>query len=215
MNVITLKKQMKAKKPDFKRTNFWKKKLRTTYRKPRGIHNKMRLKKASHLKRISPGYGTPRQLRHYTKKGLKERRIFNEKDLDALMNNEIAVIASQVGVKTKIRILEKANENNIQIGNVKDSIAFITQWKEEKQKKKQETQKKEEKKEKAKEEVSKKATEAKKEEKTYEEKREEEEELKKKILQQERTKPKQETVTKIKPHSEIGRQKIIPAGDKK
>ncbi|MBI2110520.1 hypothetical protein HYT51_01950 [Candidatus Woesearchaeota archaeon] len=215
MNLLNIKKQMKAKKPHFKRTNFWKKKLRATYRKPRGIHNKMRLKKASHLKRITPGYRTPRKIRHYTREGLKERLIFNEQEINTLTKNEIAVIASQVGMKTKIKILEKAKENNIQIGNVKDIDAFIAKWKEEKQKKKQETQKKEEKKEKTKEEALKKTTEAKKEEKTHEEKKEEEEELKKKILQQERTKPKQEAVTKIKPHSEIGRQKIIPAGDKK
>ena len=153
MNILSLKKQIKAKKPDFKRTNFLKKKLRATYRRPRGIHNKMRLKKASHLKRITPGYRTPRKIRHYTREGLKERLIFNEEEINTLAKNEIAIIASQVGMKTKLKILEKAKENNIQIGNVKDIDAFIARWKEEKQKKKQETQKKEEKKEKTKEEA--------------------------------------------------------------
>ena len=211
MKLLDLKKQMRTKRPDFVRTDPQKKKLKVKYRKPRGIHNKIRLNKAGHEKKPSPGYRTPKKIKHYTREGAKRVILFNEEGLNILKKEELPFIAAGVGLKKKIRILEKAQQKGIFIGNIKDIPSFLAKIKEEQQKKKQELTKKQQKKKSAQEEALKKSEEKK--EKTEEEKREEQEAEKRKILHKERIKPTKEIVSPKLP-SEMRETRIV-AGDKK
>jgi len=209
--LLALKKTMKAKRPNFLRTDAGHvKKLKDKYRRPRGLHNKLRLHRASHGYIPSPGYRVPRAVRNYTREGFKKKLIHSIKDLDHLKKDEIAFLASSLGIRARVQILEKALQKKIIFGNIKDVSAFLTTTKEEMQKRKQDVKKKEEKKKKGQEEALKKAEE-KKQEKTPEEKKEQEEADKKKILQQERVKAKVEEKPKLPQEIHT---RMIP-GDKK
>jgi large subunit ribosomal protein L32e len=163
----------------FKRHNHIIKKLKEKWIRPRGIHNKLRLRKAGHQKAPAIGYKKP--------KSLKPILIKNPKELE---NIKTPVIIARVGLKNKIEILKKAQQLNIQVLNVKN-IEEILKQVEEKKKQKQETIKqKEEKKKKFKEIAEKKAekketTEEKEEkkEKIEEIKKEEEKKEKKRVLE--------------------------------
>ena len=216
MKLLETKKRMKAKMPTFIRTDTNQKKFRARYRKPRGLHNKIRLNKAGHQKKAAPGYGTPRTLRHFTREGLKHVLIFNKQGLEALQKNELPLLAAGVSLRNRIKILEQAQQKKIRIGNIKDIDAFLAKVKEERQKHKQELQKKETKKKDAQTEALKKAEEKKKEpEKTHEEKKEELEAEKRRVLQQERIKTKQEPMVAPKLAKDTKPTRMIPTGEKK
>ena len=61
----------KAKKPKFVRRDANNKRFHNKWRKPRGLHNKRRLKKAGHQKNPSIGYKSPDEVRFLHKSGLE------------------------------------------------------------------------------------------------------------------------------------------------
>jgi len=182
----------KTKKPKFKRTDSNKYNFKNKWRKPRGLHNKLRLKKKGHQKVPAVGYGSPKDKRGLTKEGLRPKLIFTIKDLEKLSKKDTGVISSSLGTKKKIELLEKANELNLNISNVKDINKFIEEKKAQIESRKKSRTKKKEKQKKTKEESIKKA-----EEKKEQEKAKDTEKEKKEILE---SKPKQvETPQSIGP----------------
>jgi len=157
MNMLELRNQMKKKKPQFIRQDAHKKRLKKRWIRPRGLHSKVRLKKAGHPKRVSCGYRAPNQVRGLSKEGLVTKLIFNDEGLnDINKEKEGVIIASCVGLKNKIVLLKKAKEKGIKILNI--NVDEYLKKKEEEIKKRLEEKKKkrEKKKEKVKEKEGKK-----------------------------------------------------------
>jgi large subunit ribosomal protein L32e len=154
----------RKKKPNFIRQDTNKQKnLGNKWRKPRGLHSKLRLNKKGHAKTPSQGYRGPRSLR------VKDvKRVFNVNELEDVKK---IIIASTVGLRKKVEIVKQAQEKGIEIINVKDVDAFLKTVDEGLSKKKEVKKVKEEKKKKIKAELEKK--EVKKEEKKEEDKKEE------------------------------------------
>ncbi|UCD04268.1 MAG: 50S ribosomal protein L32e [Candidatus Woesearchaeota archaeon] len=165
-NLLEHRKRMKKKKPNFVRQEYKRRgKLSETWRRPRGVHSKLRLRRRGKPARVAVGYGTLRKVRNLTPEGLKKVIISNSSDLKNLKEDEISVISRTVGTKKKLEILKEAQKSNIKIHNfpkIKETIDKI----ENKIK-----QKKEAKKEKAKEKKGKKKEEKPKEEPKKEEKK--------------------------------------------
>src|SRR3989344_5061677 len=90
-------------KPKFKRRQFMLKKLKNKWRKPKGLHNKLRLRKGGKGKVVKIGYGKK-------KKGIEIAIINNIKEL--INAKKDIIISSSVGLKKKVEILEKAKELN-------------------------------------------------------------------------------------------------------
>jgi large subunit ribosomal protein L32e len=87
------------KKPKFKR---WMsqayKRVKESWRRPRGIHSKVRIRKKGKIKRPSVGYGAPKELRFLHPSGLKEVLVSNLKDLEKVDPKSQAIrIAHTVG----------------------------------------------------------------------------------------------------------------------
>jgi len=170
---LELKNKMKAKKPNFVRQDTNKKIFKNKWRKPRGLHNKRRLNKAGHQKNPSVGYGSPKEVKNLHKSGLELILINNIKELQKIKNeNQAAVLASTLGKKSKVQILEICLKEKIKVFNVKDIQKYITESKEALEQRKKEKKKRETKKKEAKEKAEKKAEEKKPEE-TKEDKQEE------------------------------------------
>lgn len=108
------------KKPKFLRQNWQAlKTLRhVKWRRPRGMHSKLRRKEEGKGFSPKPGYRAPVALRGLHPSGLKEVLISNVKELQKIdAKKEAAKIRSAVGRKKRVEILKKAEEMKIKVLN--------------------------------------------------------------------------------------------------
>jgi len=179
-----LENRKKRKKPSFARQESHRRKdIRKGWRRPRGVHSKLRLRRRGKPARVSIGYKLPEAVRGLTTDGLKQVIISNPSHLKLLGKEQIGVVSSKVGQKKKLIILKEAQKAGIKLANVKDISAKITNL-ESKHKIKKEIKKKKIE-EKARKEKDKKKVETKKKEEAVKEKKVEEkikEEVKEKII---------------------------------
>ena len=180
-SLVELKNRIKAKKPEFIRqdTNI-RPRVKGGWRKPKGIHSKMRHNRRGKRKLPSPGYGSPAKVRGFHQSGLKPVLVENEEQVPS--DKEYGIIVSgRTGMKKKAEIIKKANEKGIKVLNL-DAEKFmkrVDEFLQAKKKPKQEKKAKEVKKE-AKEEP--KSEESKTHSESIEDKKKEEKKEKDKIL---------------------------------
>lgn len=206
-NLLGLRKKIKSKKPTFVRQEINKKKsLGKKWRRPKGLHSKLRLKKAGHRKKPSHGFGSPKKVRYLTLEGLRPKLIKNLSDLNFVKDNEIIILSSKIGIRKKIQVLEKIKELKLKISNIKNIDEFIKDVKEKVKQRKELSKKKAEQKQKEKAKASKKAEE-KKPEKTEEEKAEEAKKEKKELTKKltEITEKKPQKIVQVQTKQPIAR----------
>ena len=171
-------------KKEFVRQDAHKKvKLGNKWRKPKGLHSKMRLSFKGYNKSVSIGYGNPKSTRGLDKSGLKLVIIKSLKGLEEIdAKKECIAVAKTIGLKKKIEILKQAIKKSINVVNVKDINKFLKDVEEKIKKSKEEKEKLKKEKEAKKKEKEKKKTIEEKVEKTDEEKKEEEKKERDKVL---------------------------------
>ncbi|MBU4283872.1 MAG: 50S ribosomal protein L32e [Nanoarchaeota archaeon] len=175
------------KKLKFTRQDAHKKvRLGNKWRRPKGLHSKMRLSKKGYNKSVSIGYGSPKKTRNLHASGLKLVIIKSLKELEKIdVKKECIAVAKTIGLKKKVEILKQAVKKSINVVNVKDINKFLKDVEEKIKKSKEEKEKLKKKKElkkKEKEKAGKKKTIDEKVEKTDEEKKEEEKKERDKLL---------------------------------
>ena len=124
--LLKIKKEMKKKMPEFIRSDYHKKKKlhSAKWRRPRGITNKMRLQHKGHNVVVKKGYRTPAEIRGVMQDGKKIVVVSNVNDLQNVKKDEKVAIASTVGTKKRIVIIEEAKKLKLQIINYKDADKF-------------------------------------------------------------------------------------------
>ena len=117
--LLALRSALKSKKPDFKRQEWFRyRRLGTAWRRPQGMHSKMRRHFRYRVNVVSVGYGSPMAIRSYHPSGFKERLVHNINDLKDIDPKTHAVrIAHSVGAKKRLDIIEKADEDGIRVLN--------------------------------------------------------------------------------------------------
>lgn len=147
-------------KQRFVRQNISRKRLKVKWRRPRGIHSKLRLNKAGHIKKPSPGFRS-------TKKDRRDRvKIIVIRNINELANAKQSVLlASKLGLKKKLEILKRCQELKLNVLNIKNIDEFIRKANEVREKKKQDKKNREMEKKKSKEKAVKGAERKKEEEK--------------------------------------------------
>jgi large subunit ribosomal protein L32e len=118
--LMAIRKGIKKKTPKFLRQEWFRKKHRLgkKWRKPRGIHSKLREHEVARGALPRPGYGSPSAVRGLNRQGCREVLVKNMKDMERLNHKEeVAIIASGVGRKKRLELLEFAVKNNIKVGN--------------------------------------------------------------------------------------------------
>jgi large subunit ribosomal protein L32e len=123
--LLEMRKGMKKKRPTFLRQEWFRKKekLGLKWRKPRGIHSKLREHEKARGSLPRAGYGSPAAVRGLNKQGCREVLVRNVADMKMIRpREEMAVIAASVGRKKRLEILEFASKNNIKVLN---KIKFI------------------------------------------------------------------------------------------
>ncbi|MEM5773084.1 MAG: 50S ribosomal protein L32e [Candidatus Aenigmatarchaeota archaeon] len=107
------------KKPEFRRwLSESLKRLKPSWRRPRGMHSKIRVRKKGKLKMPSVGYGAPKNLRYLHPSGFQEVLVSSLKDLEKVDASKQAIkIAHTVGKKKRAEILKRAEELKIKVLN--------------------------------------------------------------------------------------------------
>ncbi|MAG38742.1 hypothetical protein CMO90_01510 [Candidatus Woesearchaeota archaeon] len=134
----------------FRRADAHKKKrLGFKWRKPKGLQNKMRLRKRGYAPVVKVGFRSFAKTR-YLFKGLKQVIVDNLEQLEKInQKTEAAIISSKIGGKKRLLLMERARKMKIKIinFNVESKIKEIKEsFEERKTKRKEKTLKKEAKK---------------------------------------------------------------------
>jgi large subunit ribosomal protein L32e len=116
---LNQRRERKRKKPKFRRQEWFRyKRLGDSWRKPRGLHSKLRVNKKYRINRVRVGYKTPEVVRGLHSSGFRERLVYNRNDLEMLDPKlEAARIGHSVGTKKRIEIEEYADELGIRVLN--------------------------------------------------------------------------------------------------
>jgi large subunit ribosomal protein L32e len=120
---LKVRERAKAKKPKFVRAESWKyDRFSLSWRKPRGLDNKIRRKILGWPPGPSMGYKGPKIARYLHPSGYREVLVNNVADLSTIdSSNQAARIAHTVGKRKRADIIAKAKELDIKILNVKVS----------------------------------------------------------------------------------------------
>jgi len=170
-------------KPNFTRYNSeYLKKLDSNWRSPRGIHNKVRLKRKGHPRSPSIGYGSPKEEYGLYKSKFSYKIINSENDLLNL-DEEYVILSGRLGIKNKLNIINKLKASNVKILNLKDPEKFIKDVEEKLKQKKDKRKKHGQEKQELKKKIEEKAVQKEKKELTIDEKIEKEKLDKKKLLE--------------------------------
>lgn len=122
---IELRKKLKAKKPKFARQDTHKTKVKERWRRPKGLHSKMRHANAGHRRMVEAGYGSPRGVRGLDPTGLCPVRVATLADLAKVdKERDSIVLAATLGLRKRAAIVTEANTKGLKVLNIKDQQAF-------------------------------------------------------------------------------------------
>lgn len=182
--LMKVKANLKKRQPKFIRQDAHKhKRVKQVWRKPKGLHSKMKDSRKGYRAKLQEGYHTPKAVRGLDKHGLKPTLVATMKELESLdAKTHSVILRGGLGGRKRLAIIEEAHKRKFTITNAKaDAAAKIKQQIETQQKEKKERVSTRAKRH---EELEKKAAHKKKdsEEKSAEERKEEENAEKEKVL---------------------------------
>ena len=125
--LLKVRKKQKAKKPNFVQTDLHKKKrLKNTWRRPKGLHNKKRRHILGKGEMARVGYGSPVAVKGLHPSGFQDVLMSRIQDLDELDPSTQAVrIARTVGQRKRMDIVKKARSLGLKILNPPTEMATV------------------------------------------------------------------------------------------
>jgi large subunit ribosomal protein L32e len=116
---LKVRKRVKKKKPAFVRPESWRYvKLKESWRRPRGLDNKVRQKVKGWPPGVSVGYKGPKDARGLHPSGYREVLVHNVKEVSNVNpKSEAARIAHTVGKRKRAQIIAEAKKLNVFILN--------------------------------------------------------------------------------------------------
>lgn len=125
--LLEIRKQIKSRKPDFVRQDVHKqKKLGRKWRRPKGLHSKIRLNLKGRGKNVSAGYRSPKNVRHLHKSGLWQCIIKSSRDFEGLdAKKSCLIISSSLGNRKRVIILKQAKERGFNVLNIKNPDEYV------------------------------------------------------------------------------------------
>ena len=124
--LLRLREKMKRKRPDFVRQESWRYvRVKESWRKPRGIDSKMRLKVKGWPRSPEVGYRGPRAVRGLHPSGFEEVIVHNVDELREVDPERQAVrIAHTVGSRKRAEIVAEAERLGIVVLNPRRIIVI-------------------------------------------------------------------------------------------
>jgi len=128
--LLEVRKNQKAKKPEFIRRDGHKKaRLEMKWHRPKGLHNKMRLHKGGKPACVSSGYGSPKLVKGLASNGMQPVVVASLTSLSLINAKEqLAVLSSGLGQKKRTQLLEKAKELGITVRGTKQKIKSVDEY---------------------------------------------------------------------------------------
>jgi len=116
---LELRERIKQQNPDFVRQESWRlKRLKESWRKPRGIDSKMRMKVKGWPSTVNVGYRGPKAVRGLHPSGYKDILVHNVKEVKEIDPETEAIrIAHAVGKRKRGKILVEARKRDIKVLN--------------------------------------------------------------------------------------------------
>ena len=116
---LSKRNRMSHKRPNFRRQNWFRyKRLGQKWRRPRGIHSKMRRHFKYRIPVVQAGFRGPASVRGLHPSGFEEVLVYNPKNLEDVDPKAQAIrISSKVGDKKRETIVQKADELKIRVLN--------------------------------------------------------------------------------------------------
>ena len=144
-NLLKVREAIKSRKPEFVRQDFNKKaRLRRRWKRPKGVHSKIRHNVKGKPRPVAQGYRSPVKIRGFHKSGLMVKVIASAKELDLLDKNKHGIIiSSNVGNKKRVVIIKSSLQLGFNLLNIKNPQELVSKI-EEKFASKKKIQKKEE-----------------------------------------------------------------------
>lgn len=118
--LLQVRKAVKLRKPSFKvqKSNDPKKRFPGRWKRPKGLHSKIREQRRGRPLGVEPGYGSPKLVKGATSEGLFPIFVRNIADLDKVKEGMGAVVSATVGMKKKAGIIKAAVENKLKLINI-------------------------------------------------------------------------------------------------
>jgi large subunit ribosomal protein L32e len=121
-SLLEIRAMLKERKPNFIRQDYQRRKRignKLKWRKPKGVHSKIRHHFKGWRKSPSPGYKSPLDVKGVHSSGLKMIHIFSVNGLiNIKKDTEGIIISKNVGLKNRLQILKRAKELNISVLNL-------------------------------------------------------------------------------------------------
>jgi len=118
-HLLQLRAIVNKKRPRFIRLESWRYvRLKSPWRRQRGLDNKVRKKKKGALKSPNVGYRNPRKTRYLHSSGFQEVIVHNMKEIEKVdSKTQVVKIAHSVGRRKRVLLQDRADELNILILN--------------------------------------------------------------------------------------------------
>ena len=108
--LLALRKEQKSRQPTFTRhASYRKKKLADgVWRRPKGLHNKLRLRKKSRGHAVKVGYRGPVAVRGLTASGKKPFLVHTKNEIHTAESEVHALIIAKVGDRRRLELLKES-----------------------------------------------------------------------------------------------------------
>ena len=155
MDLVKIRNDSKRSKPEFRRQDVdLKPQFRKAWRKPKGLHSKMRNSRKGHNLLPKLGYASPKKVKNLTRDGLKLQVVRNLNELNNVKDGCVAV-GSDVGLRKRIVLLEEIINKRLKLFHVKDVSKYLEEIKSDLLNKKKERKNEQSRREKIKDEIKK------------------------------------------------------------
>ncbi|WP_455276523.1 50S ribosomal protein L32e [[Eubacterium] cellulosolvens] len=116
---INLRNKIKMNRPRIIREESWRyKRVKSSWRRPKGITSRMRMRNRGWPRLTNAGFGTPKKLRDIHPSGLREILVHRPEDLEGVdPKNQAIRVAASVGERKRMIIIEKADTMNLKVLN--------------------------------------------------------------------------------------------------
>ena len=125
--LLKIRKHLKQRKPDFLHDDHQKRAcIPLRWRKPHGLHSKVRHRFAGHTMMPDPGFGSPKEVYGLHPSGLAPVLVHTLNELSKLNSKtQGALLGNTLGIPKRIALLTKAKQMGVRVLNFKDIDAAL------------------------------------------------------------------------------------------